>query len=52
MEIEKITKEDTEEISHVFVDAVLMPNGEIIRNGKTIQMVKDDDFKGIFKAKK
>jgi len=49
MEIEKITKEDTKEITAVFVDAVLMPNGEIIRNGKTIQLVKDDDLTGIFK---
>uniref|UniRef100_A0A6M3LLZ7 Uncharacterized protein n=1 Tax=viral metagenome TaxID=1070528 RepID=A0A6M3LLZ7_9ZZZZ len=48
MEIENITKEDTNEITAVFVDAVLMPNGEIIRYGKTIQQVRDD-LTGIFK---
>lgn len=45
MEIEKINPKENEEIKAVFVEAVLMPNGELIRNGKTIGW---GDQEGIF----
>jgi hypothetical protein len=45
---EELTQEDKENITPVLVEAVLMPNGEIIRNGKTIQWIKTD-FKGVYK---
>jgi len=53
MEITKVTKENLEEneITAVFLEAVLMPNGEIVRYGKSIEWIKDGDFKGIFKTK-
>jgi len=50
MEIEKINDEDTKNITAVFVDCVMMPNGELIRLGKTIGWVKDR-AEGIFKRK-
>ena len=39
--IMRITEKDKEEITTVLVDAVMMPNGELIRLGKTIGWVKD-----------
>lgn len=45
MEIQKINPKENEEIKAVFVEAVLMPNGELIRNGKTIGW---GDQEGIF----
>lgn len=36
MNIKEINTKENDEIKAVFVEAVLMPNGEIIRNGKTI----------------
>lgn len=45
MQIEKINPKENEEIKVVFVEAVLMPNGELIRNGKTIGW---GDQEGIF----
>ena len=50
MEVEKINKEDMQNITAVFVDCVMMPNGELIRFGKTIGWVKDRTD-GIFKRK-
>ena len=50
MKIGKITKEDTKDITAVFLEAVLMPNGELIRYGKSLGFIKED-LKGIFKAK-
>ncbi len=51
MEIEQATEED-KTVKLVFVEAVLMPNGEIIRNGKTIQRLKESEkLEGIYKAK-
>lgn len=49
MEIQKITGE--EGLIKVYVEAVLMPNGELIRFGKTLGFAKGDNLKGIFKDK-
>lgn len=46
--IEQIKEEDKQVITPVFVDAVMMPNGELIRLGQTIGWVKDRP-EGIFK---
>ena len=42
MEIKHITEEDKKNITVVFVEAVMMPNGELIRFGKTIGFVKEE----------
>jgi len=47
--IEEIKVEENAEITVVFVEAVLMPNGEIIRNGKTIGWDKKE--KGVYVEK-
>ena len=46
MEIRKIEEEDKGEIKAVFLEAVLMPNGELIRYGKSLGIAKEN--KGIF----
>lgn len=47
--IEKLEK-NPDEITLVLVEAVLMPNNEIIRNGKTVEFTKD--LKGVYIIKK
>lgn len=49
MEIEKITGE--EGLMAVYVEAVLMPNGELIRYGKSLGFAKGKNLNGIFKNK-
>jgi hypothetical protein len=46
-QIEEMDVEKNDEIIAVYVEAVLMPNGEIIRNGKSIGW--DNKAKGVFK---
>ena len=46
-QIIEIDVEKNEEILPVYVEAVLMPNGEIIRLGKTIGW--DNKAKGVYK---
>lgn len=48
MEITKITEQDKEGIVKVYLEAVLMPNGELMRYGKSLGYIKDDE-KGVFK---
>lgn len=48
MKIEKITGKDKGNLEVIFLEAVLMPSGEILRYGKTIGWIKDTD-RGIFK---
>lgn len=47
MKIRKFNPKGNDEIKRVFIEAVLMPNGEIIRNGKTIGWNED---KGIYEV--
>jgi len=49
MEIQKI--EGDESLIKVYIEAVLMPNGELIRYGKSLGFVKGENAKGIFKDK-
>ena len=44
--IEEVNVEQNDEIRAVFVEAVLMPNGELIRLGKTIGW--DRKAKGVY----
>ncbi len=46
MKIKELNIKSNDEIKAVFIEAVLMPNGEIIRNGKTISF--DMEVKGIY----
>ena len=45
MNVEKLEKGD-DEIKMVLIEAVLMPNGELIRYGKSLGFQKD--FKGVW----
>jgi len=47
--VEKATKDNTKGITFVLVEAVLMPNDELIRNGKSLGFgVMKEGFKGIW----
>ena len=49
MEIEKITGDEA--LIAVYVEAVIMPNGELIRYGKSLGFIDKENLKGIFKEK-
>ena len=48
MKIKPIGKEDLGNINAVFLEAVLMPNGELIRFGMSLGLAKNKNGEGIY----
>ena len=47
MEIKKL-EQQPEDIQIVFLEAVLMPSGEMMRFGKSLGYLNKDDFSGVY----